>query len=479
MHLSIPRNKAWAKKMISALIKYSLRSVRGRCLRFVLFLVFVFFAMQLTAEGYRRIDGQEKKNPFLIKGYVNIASSEGEGAKFSESIDHSHEAHMIDLGYLTLFHFNRPCICGNNDGLYLSENELRSVTFENEKIFKSTISPLKVRSSEQSRVKSVIKGATYFVNCWRQTKSRRNPSHWAMKILSLFYISYKVSRGEWKAPMFDQVFFHQCPESSSWDWGSLVWNLSTRDWAKYKLVKDSIETMGSFTDERIQDNGDVCLEGLTCFEQLYLDSKYTRWFVPGTADMWREPLTRRYDWRPGPGLRVRIFQRSSGENGNRRILNINQVQGFVEKLTGGQPDIITLNESTSAEDQMKLFNDFDVLISSHGSQLTNLIFSSHPLAVMEVIPCVKDLAFTLNAQALGHAYVLSSGHSVPESCKGKEQLLLDVKRTPSNEMVRCYNAGQTKSCDIIIKEDIFIRDLALVIRQARQFKATQKLDFIS
>lgn len=465
--------------MISLSIKNFARAVRGRCLRFLLLLVFLFLTTQLTAERNRRINGLENNNPFLIEGYVNVAGAESEGAKFSESIGHSHEARRIDLGYLTLFHFNLPCICGNNDGLYVSGKEIPNVVFENEKIFKSSISPLKVRTSEHSQVKSVIKGATYFVNCWRQSKSRRNPSHWAMKILSLFYISYKVSRGEWKAPTFDQVFFHQCPESSGWDWGNLVWNLSTRDWAKYKLSKGSIEMMGSFTDERIQDNGDICLEGLTCFEQLYLDSKYTRWFVPGTADLWREPLTRRYDWRPGPGLRVRIFQRSSGENGNRRILNIDQVQGFVENFTGEQPDIITLNESTSAEDQMKLFNDFDVLISSHGSQLTNLIFSSHPLAVMEVIPCVKDLAFTLNAQALGHAYVLSSGHSVPESCKGKEQLMLDVKRASSNEMVRCYNAGQTKSCDIIIKEDIFIRDLALVLRQAQQFKATRNLDFIS
>ena len=50
--------------------------------------------------------------------------------------------------------------------------------------------------------------------------------------------------------------------------------------------------------------------------------------------------------------------------------------------------VITVNESTSVPEQIRIFNDFDVLITSHGSHLANGIYTTFPetKAVVEINP---------------------------------------------------------------------------------------------
>ena len=80
--------------------------------------------------------------------------------------------------------------------------------------------------------------------------------------------------------------------------------------------------------------------------------------------------------------------------------------------------VVTANETTSVADQIRLFNNFDILITSHGSHLANGIFTMNPhrKAVIEVVPFAFDSVFYGNFNSLlgFNDYLMSSGHLTPE-----------------------------------------------------------------
>ena len=80
-------------------------------------------------------------------------------------------------------------------------------------------------------------------------------------------------------------------------------------------------------------------------------------------------------------------------------------------------DILTINASSTVEEQIRTFNEFDILITPHGSHLANGIFTMKPnsKAIIEVVPFAFDRVFYSNFNShLGFAnYMLSTGHMTP------------------------------------------------------------------
>ena len=130
--------------------------------------------------------------------------------------------------------------------------------------------------------------------------------------------------------------------------------------------------------------------------------------------------------------------------------------------------VVTVNASTSMADQIRLFNEFDVLITPHGSHLANGIFSMHPgrKALIEVVPFAFDRVFYSNyVSNLGFAqYILSTGHLTPqqEMSDGKHCLFkgstyfngLGCKKIdhnypdkPSQSFYTCPAIYHTRMCD--------------------------------
>lgn len=109
---------------------------------------------------------------------------------------------------------------------------------------------------------------------------------------------------------------------------------------------------------------------------------------------------------------------------------------IAKTISGFQPSVVTLNENSSAIDQINIFNSFDILITSHGSQLTNLIFSLKRMVILELVPCVQDLSFVSNAHQMGHIHAVSSGHSVTENCPGKHGILKDKDISTYDNIIR-------------------------------------------
>jgi hypothetical protein len=111
--------------------------------------------------------------------------------------------------------------------------------------------------------------------------------------------------------------------------------------------------------------------------------------------------------------RILIFQRSATRS-LRKFDNLGEVINLAQSYSTVPVSVVTVNTTTSLADQIRLFNNFDILITPHGSHLVNGIFTVNPgdKAVIEVDPFVFEKVFFSNYYhrlRFGN-YVFSSGH---------------------------------------------------------------------
>ncbi len=96
-----------------------------------------------------------------------------------------------------------------------------------------------------------------------------------------------------------------------------------------------------------------------------------------------------------PPRRVVLLQRHSDAPGTREILNADAVAALVAELTGKRVERISLSDTTPPLDQMRLFSLTGLLLSPHGGQLSNLVFSHANSAIVEIAP--EELLTTTTA----------------------------------------------------------------------------------
>ena len=137
-------------------------------------------------------------------------------------------------------------------------------------------------------------------------------------------------------------------------------------------------------------------------------------------------------------------------------------------------EVITINSTTSLALQIKTFNQFDVLISPHGSHLANGIFVLKPASkvVIEVVSFAFDRVFYSNYNShLGFGnYFLSTGHLTPaqvnstgtgEHCVFQSQNAFKDKACQKvkhryhpgmieQEFLECPVQYHTRSCDTLV-----------------------------
>ena len=190
--------------------------------------------------------------------------------------------------------------------------------------------------------------------------------------------------------------------------------------------------------------------------------------------------------------RIKIFQRSATVM-LRKFTNLNDVVKLAQSYTTIPVEVITINETSSIQEQIRLFNSFDVLITSHGSHLANGLFTMEPerKAVIEVVSFVFDSVFYGNFNHwLGFAdYMMSSGHLTPGApangrsfyfgdlcpfqkredfdhynCSDNHLSLTDSKLTQyPNKLPQtwkiCNEHFQTRACDTLVDLDILKKHL--------------------
>ena len=75
--------------------------------------------------------------------------------------------------------------------------------------------------------------------------------------------------------------------------------------------------------------------------------------------------------------RIKIFQRT-GTIMLRKFVNLDEVVQLAQEYTTRPIEVLTTNATTSVQEQIEMFNDYDVLITAHGSHLANGLFTMHP-----------------------------------------------------------------------------------------------------
>eukprot|EP01040_Poterioochromonas_malhamensis_P009240 gene9240-10029_t len=114
---------------------------------------------------------------------------------------------------------------------------------------------------------------------------------------------------------------------------------------------------------------------------------------------------------------IAVLQRTEG-SGPRSILNLAEVGREIRKIFGiVELKIWFIAEDTSAIDQVTYFNSADIIIATHSSQLTNLVFSRSGTSVIEIQPEVgEEYSFRNIGLAVGlDYYMLNKGHQYDKS----------------------------------------------------------------
>lgn len=319
------------------------------------------------------------------------------------------------------------------------------------------------------------------MNCWDRVPEDTNPAHWLMKIHKLFELAQIVQETHpMSLPPFDAMAFHQCASydrvvrQDLWPWGKHIFQVGTRDWLHAGLWQGPDQARIIELNRPNQE--------WTCFEDLVFETQYGTWFpAMPYVSKWRnsllESLGTPYIRDEGlvercqtDQLRIHIFQRTEGSS-LREFVNLEEVIALAQTYTSLAIEVVTINSTTSVQAQASLFRAFDILITSHGSQIANIIFTDpEGTGLIEVLPVLRDRAFANTAQDAGFAsYIISTGHTPfphdanPDSpcVKGSENMKENCWMEPGTDTWNCDDEWRSRltSCSTLVNTPILQRHI--------------------
>ncbi|KAI8613077.1 hypothetical protein BC830DRAFT_1133898 [Chytriomyces sp. MP71] len=179
-----------------------------------------------------------------------------------------------------------------------------------------------------------------------------------------------------------------------------------------------------------------------------------------------------------PPRRVAILTRKRGM-GLRRIINLDQVVALLHQKGIQAIEIISPSEDDTLAAQAQLFSNLGLIISSHSSQLTNILFARTNVAVIEMGPVFKE-AFRHLGRVSRAQYFVSVGHRpVCEDHKELEMLFdrlrkrkCDLEQMPQSSSVACRMSAQQhvamSRCDYVVDLKILETQLDLAFGALEQ-----------
>jgi hypothetical protein len=99
---------------------------------------------------------------------------------------------------------------------------------------------------------------------------------------------------------------------------------------------------------------------------------------------------------------------------NRGILNRDAIRSMMQSEFGISLEYGTVNEESSSLEQVELFSSTGLLLSSHSSQLINVLFSPPGGSLIEVAPEFYNADFAEYAHAMGAHFNYALGGEVPD-----------------------------------------------------------------
>eukprot|EP01041_Mallomonas_annulata_P006361 gene6361-12862_t len=327
-----------------------------------------------------------------------------------------------------------------------------------------------------------LKGKTLMSNCCYRGS---NPAHFLFGLSTFF--EWTVSKPK-DLPKFHRLAFLRCTEPrmvKSWPWGQSVLDTVLQRMLDSDVITDKVNPV-------IEPNR--TLSQMMCFEELYA---HLRWGVlfenhryakifrkslplsstaavittsppPAEAAAGVESLHKRCKEKR---LRVKIYTRDEYDGTGRRILNNPAVTSLLRSFTSHPVENITASWSDSMEDQYSIYNSFDILISSAGSQLTNLILiNTTDVAIIEIGLAIRDTFWRENANRLKlRKYLYSHGHTPDEGCDSKHYLLncttsIDPQERGATICPTRVAAWSLTECDFITNLPLLKRHISKAVK---------------
>ncbi|KAJ3018645.1 UNVERIFIED_CONTAM: hypothetical protein HDU68_011060 [Siphonaria sp. JEL0065] len=160
-----------------------------------------------------------------------------------------------------------------------------------------------------------------------------------------------------------------------------------------------------------------------------------------------------------------ILVRNKAKKGRQRVMkNIDQVIRLLNKKGIHHVDVVDLNGSQTLQQQASMISKYGLIISSHSSQLANLLFAHRNAVVMEMSVVYKPAFRTLGNMAR-LKYINSVGHRPDKSARSYIQKLFGrLEKTCNVAVVNGCNITSVeretlKSADYWVNLKTFERDL--------------------
>lgn len=276
--------------------------------------------------------------------------------------------------------------------------------------------------SEQSTMKRLeVPGNTLAADTSGPVVST-NPAHFLFGTHILFNIGLRRPSYEY-LPMIDYVSLTAMPDPYmlEWNWGKTILSASLANWTFAHVAKRSISEWNLHRYEP---------ESLTCFEGLYLcvdefgsllgtsgniKDQRMKFLVALEKDLKAnadikvqlssgldDPIHTRCHQK---SLVIAIWIREKSSR-SRHFTNLPQVIQLAQNHTKHPVQLITGNDSVSLVDQFNIFNSFDILITTAGSQLANMVLINREnVGFVEVGTVVRDDFWATEARKFGMQYI--------------------------------------------------------------------------
>ena len=322
-----------------------------------------------------------------------------------------------------LCHFENVCF-SRHDGILVPQSQQPWLLDQNFTTVTQPYRPRQVTIPTNASKIYFLNDPVFVLNCWRQKEDKYNPAHFMMGIGKFFVAATGYHKSE--LPGDATIIYQHCPDPDDWSWGrfieQIIWDFAYHQglvsvpWEK-RDFKRLMMTYNTPTRTAGLSKDDLVI----CSQSVYSEIKSVATYLGGndplTVAKWREvtskllptQTTRLKDRCEQNRVRVGIWNRTEG-SALRLLRNVDEIKDVIREFTSGQIFILSATSRTPPLDQVATFREFDILITPHGSHLTNMIFSLPTSAFIEVAAVPYDFAPRNNGKAFATKWINSYGH---------------------------------------------------------------------
>ncbi|KAI8618574.1 hypothetical protein BC830DRAFT_1108139 [Chytriomyces sp. MP71] len=313
----------------------------------------------------------------------------------------------------------------------------------------------------QRELPEINKTPTYLVYQWLP---HHHLSHFAFSTVQMH--SVLQNDAFYSLPRFETILFQDIPPDGFTEYEESLWNIIK---AGGKL--DSVKKIEFLRNSDAEVRNETVSQ---CFATIYTSNQpenyaHRRKDLDVFKKSAEKVLGLDITTRECPPSRVLLLVRNAVNNTRqRKMSNRWNVLKLLENKGLTQIDILDLNGTLTLQEQASFISRYGLIISSHSSQLTNLLFAHKNAAVMEVSIVFKPAFRQLGLMSRTH-YVISVGHKpekvgynyrkfyprIMNECNFTRMAMGDVKHCP----MTFKEVEAMKNSDYRVHLDYFEKDL--------------------